>query len=81
MPSKKDSIQVLIGPIGLEDLTDYVPEGKWRRFLEEAFFPKFFPEKWEWETRIILEREQAIFKVPDDDFQLRIGINSIVQAD
>lgn len=76
--AKKATLQIQIGPIPMEAAPDFVQGGHWRTFLEAAIYPRFIPENLEQETKIILAANNNQFTVSNNDFQLRIGINSII---
>ncbi len=72
-------IRVLVGPVPLDLLLEFIPGAYWYHFLENALLPLFMAKGWTWEIEISVAPDDQAFCIPNPERPLCTGINSIIQ--
>lgn len=70
-------VQVLVGPVPVAKLLDFVPGALQWRFLEEGLLHTLLPQGSDWEIHISVEPSHAAFRIAETDVPLCTGINTI----
>lgn len=77
-PTTAPCASIEIGPLPLQELANYVPGGRQRRFLEEALLPAFLPSGWDWQITVMVAEAYRQFRISSEEQPLRIDINSYI---
>lgn len=69
-------LSIHIGPIEIEQLINYVPGARWRKFLEEGLIPFMVPDYWDWNVHIQVEEQWKQMRIAEDCRPVCTGINT-----
>ena len=77
-PMQKKRVGVSLAIPVNNKITDYLPGGSKRTFLEEQLYPNFFGENVDCHTQVISEEGSRFFLVGSDDHHGRVGISTMI---